>query len=58
MMKLLKFLAKKISSNVRELEGALRRLVAHSELVNRPINLEVAKQFCMICLKQMIERFL
>ncbi|MBF95926.1 MAG: Chromosomal replication initiator protein DnaA [Alphaproteobacteria bacterium MarineAlpha9_Bin4] len=41
---IIKFLAKKISSNVRELEGALRRLVAHSELVNRPINLQVAQQ--------------
>ena len=34
MNEIIKFLAKKISSNVRELEGALRSLVAHSELVN------------------------
>ena len=48
---IIQFLAKKISSNVRELEGALRRLVAHSELVNRPINLEVAKQLLQDLLK-------
>ena len=48
---IVQFLAKKISSNVRELEGALRRLVAHSELVNRPLNLEVAKQLLHDLLK-------
>ena len=48
---IIQFLAKKISSNVRELEGALRRLVAHSELVNRPLNLEVAKQLLHDLLK-------
>ena len=36
----LEFLAHKITSNVRELEGALNRLVAHSTLVGREINLE------------------
>ncbi len=35
----LEFLAQKICSNVRELEGALNRLVAHSTLVGRDINL-------------------
>ncbi len=48
---IIQFLAKKISSNVRELEGALRRLMAHSELVNRPLNLEVAKQLLHDLLK-------
>lgn len=33
----LEFLAQKITSNVRELEGALNRLVAHSTLVGRAI---------------------
>ena len=37
-------LAKNITSNVRELEGALRRLCAHVELVNRPLTLDTAKQ--------------
>jgi len=38
--KVLEFLAHKITSNVRELEGALNRIVAHSTLVGRPISLE------------------
>ena len=36
----LEFLAQKITSNIRELEGALKRLVAHSQLVGRPVSLE------------------
>jgi len=38
--KLIEFLATKITSNVRELEGALNRLVAHAALFNRPLTLE------------------
>jgi chromosomal replication initiator protein len=38
--KVLEFLAHKITSNVRELEGALNRIVAHATLVGRPITLE------------------
>ncbi len=38
--KVLEFLAHKINSNVRELEGALNRSVAHAELVGRAITLE------------------
>ncbi len=38
--KVLEFLAHKISSNIRELEGALTRVVAHSTLVGRQITLE------------------
>lgn len=34
------FLASKITSNVRELEGALNKVIAHSTLVGREINLE------------------
>lgn len=37
------FLAHKITSNVRELEGALNRLHAYSNLVGRPITLESAQ---------------
>ncbi len=40
----LEFLAHKIVNNVRELEGALNRLVAHAELVGRPITLESAQE--------------
>jgi len=38
--KVLEFLAHKITSNVRELEGALNRVVAHSTLVGTPVTLE------------------
>ncbi len=38
------FLARKITANVRELEGALNRLVAHAELVGRRISLETAHE--------------
>ncbi len=37
------FLAHKISSNVRELEGALTRLVAHAQLVGGSLTLETAQ---------------
>lgn len=37
------FIAQKIRSNVRELEGALRRVMAHARFTNRPIDLGLAK---------------
>ena len=42
--KVLEFLAHKITSNVRELEGALNRIVAQSTLVGRPISLETTQE--------------
>ena len=36
----LEFLAHRITSSVRELEGALNRVIAHSDLVGRPITLD------------------
>jgi chromosomal replication initiator protein len=42
--KVLEFLAHKITSNVRELEGALNRIVAHATLVGRPITLESSQE--------------
>ncbi|MEA1677739.1 chromosomal replication initiator protein DnaA [Nitrospirillum sp. BR 11163] len=42
--KVLEFLAHKITSNVRELEGALNRIVAHAELVGRAITLESSQE--------------
>lgn len=42
--KVLEFLAHKITSNVRELEGALNRLVAYANLVGRAITLETAQE--------------
>jgi len=38
------FIAKRIRSNVRELEGALRRVIANATFTGRPINLEFAKE--------------
>ena len=42
--KVLEFLAHKIVSNVRELEGALNRICAHMQLVGREITLESAQE--------------
>jgi len=42
--KVLEFLAHKITSNVRELEGALNRIAAHSQLVGRIITLEMTQE--------------
>ncbi|MBE9604008.1 chromosomal replication initiator protein DnaA [Acetobacteraceae bacterium H6797] len=42
--KVLEFLAHKITSNVRELEGALNRLIAHANLFGRPVTLEGAQE--------------
>jgi chromosomal replication initiator protein len=39
----IEFVAKQIQSNVRELEGALTRLIATSELTGRPINVQFAR---------------
>lgn len=38
------FIAKRIRSNVRELEGALRRVYANSQFTGRPITLEFTKE--------------
>jgi chromosomal replication initiator protein len=38
------FIAKRIRSNVRELEGALRRVVANSRFTGRPITLDFTKE--------------
>ena len=42
--KVTEFLAHKITSNVRELEGALNRVVAHATLVGRPVTLETTQE--------------
>jgi len=41
--KVMEFLAHKITSNVRELEGAFNRIVAHAQLVDREITMENAQ---------------
>ena len=42
--KVLEFIAHKIQSNVRELEGALNRMAAHASLVGRNLTIEVAAE--------------
>jgi chromosomal replication initiator protein len=43
-VKVMEFLAHKITSNVRELEGALNRIAAHAQLVGRTITLEMTQE--------------
>jgi len=38
------FIAKRIKSNIRELEGALNRIVAFSSLINKEITIELAEE--------------
>ena len=42
--KVTEFLANRITSNVRELEGALNRVVAHAQLIGRAITLETTQE--------------
>jgi chromosomal replication initiator protein len=42
--KVMEFLAHRISANVRELEGALNRVVAHAQLIGREISIETAQE--------------
>ncbi|MCZ6607440.1 MAG: chromosomal replication initiator protein DnaA [Alphaproteobacteria bacterium] len=42
--KVMEFLAHKITANVRELEGALNRIVAHAQLVGRSISVETTQE--------------
>ena len=43
-LKVLEFLSHKITSNVREMEGALNRLVAHATLVGGGLSVETAQE--------------
>ena len=38
------FIAERVTSNIRELEGALMRVVAYSSFFDKPISLELAKE--------------
>jgi chromosomal replication initiator protein len=42
--KVMEFLAHKITANIRELEGALNRIVAHATLVGREVTLETTQE--------------
>ena len=41
---LLEFLAQRIDSNIRVLEGALNRVIAYSSFANRPLSIDMAKE--------------
>jgi len=41
---MLEFLAQKIDSNIRVLEGALNRIIAYSSLVGRPVTIDMAQE--------------
>jgi len=38
------FVAKRIQSNVRELEGVLRRLIAHAQFTDRPVTMDLTQE--------------
>ncbi len=42
--KVLELLAHKIASNIRDLEGALNRIVAHAKIFNRPMTLDTVTE--------------
>jgi chromosomal replication initiator protein len=50
--KVVEFLAHKITSNVRELEGALNRIMAHADFVGREITVETAEEVLQDLLKK------
>jgi chromosomal replication initiator protein len=43
-IRVMEFLAHKVTSNIRELEGAMNRIVAHATLVGRDITLETTQE--------------
>ncbi len=52
----LEFLARKVTSNVRELEGALNRMIAHATLIGRPITLEMTQEVLQDLLRANVRR--
>ena len=50
--KVAEFLATKITSNIRELEGTLNKILAKASLTHSPISLELAEQ----CINEVISR--
>ena len=52
---ILEFLAHRISSNVRVLEGSLTRLFAYASLVGRPIDIDMAQE-CLADILRISER--
>ena len=52
----IQFIANNITSNVRELEGSLIKLIASSSFTGRDISLEVAKELCGDAISRKEER--
>jgi chromosomal replication initiator protein len=51
-LQVLEFVAHKISTNIRELEGALNRVVAHGQMLGREITVEMAQDVLHDLLRQ------
>ncbi|MBU2102661.1 MAG: chromosomal replication initiator protein DnaA [Candidatus Omnitrophota bacterium] len=50
------FIAKNISTNIRELEGALVRIIAYSAIENKPISLALVKEILKDMVKEVFKR--
>ncbi|MFH1519861.1 MAG: chromosomal replication initiator protein DnaA [Candidatus Omnitrophota bacterium] len=50
------FIAENITTNIRELEGALVRIIAYSLIENKPISLELAKEILKDMVKEIYKR--
>lgn len=50
------FIAENVTTNIRELEGALVRIIAYSLIENKPINLELAKDILKDMVKEIYRR--
>ncbi|MCK4912295.1 MAG: chromosomal replication initiator protein DnaA [Candidatus Omnitrophica bacterium] len=50
------FIAKNITTNIRELEGALVRIIAYSLIESKPITLELAKEILKDMVKEIYRR--
>lgn len=50
------FIAENITTNIRELEGALVRIIAYSLIENKPISLELAKDILKDTVKEIYRR--
>ena len=55
-LSVLEFLARRVTSNVRELEGALNRMIAHATLIGRPITLEMTQEVLQDLLRANVRR--
>ncbi|NOZ41794.1 MAG: chromosomal replication initiator protein DnaA [Alphaproteobacteria bacterium] len=55
-LSVLEFLARKITSNVRELEGALNRMIAHATLIGREVTLEMTREVLQDLLRANVRR--